>query len=96
MPVLMQPLRYLLKNASDPLFFVCLTNKNAAFGEVVSDPLVFALPGEEGSRHEGNIIQPCAEGCFWRWGATGLGLDMMRTYGRLGRAGGSVEVSPKR
>jgi hypothetical protein len=34
--------------------------------------------------------------CFGGGGATRLGLDMPRTCGRLGRAGGSVEVSPRR
>jgi hypothetical protein len=65
MAVLMKPLRYALKYATNPLLFVCLANQHAACGEVVGNLLVFSLAGEKGGRHEGHIIQPRLSHGFW-------------------------------
>lgn len=46
-----------LKNAGDPLFFLCLTNKNAALWEVIGNHLVLAPFREERRRNEGNVIK---------------------------------------
>ena len=47
MAVLSEKRCHALKYVADPLFLVCLTNKNAAYGGVVGNRLVLAPAGKE-------------------------------------------------